>query len=60
VDYRLEQTTDLSTPNWQAAELEAETLLNEEGNTLEFRATTSGSPADKRFYRIRVEAEEGL
>jgi formylglycine-generating enzyme required for sulfatase activity len=57
VDYRLEQTTDLSTTDWQPAELEAETLLNEEGNTLEFRATTSGSLADKRFYRIRVEAE---
>jgi hypothetical protein len=57
VDYCLEQTTDLSTTDWHPAELEAETLLNEEGNTLEFRATTSGSLADKRFYRIRVEAE---
>ncbi|MDA0848432.1 MAG: SUMF1/EgtB/PvdO family nonheme iron enzyme [Verrucomicrobia bacterium] len=57
VNYQIEQTDDLSAPNWQAAELGAQTIINEAGNTLELRAPTTGSAASERFYRIRVEQE---
>jgi hypothetical protein len=57
IRYHLEQTADLVSPNWQAAELEAETLLSEEGNAVEMRAPTSTPTESKYFYRLRIELE---
>lgn len=57
VGYHLEQTADLANPNWQPAELEPETLLNEDGSTVEMRAATSESADSKHFYRLRIELE---
>lgn len=58
VNYQIQQTDDLSAPNWQAAELGAQTIVNEAGNTLELRAPTTGSAASERFYRVRVEVKK--
>lgn len=58
VNYQIQQTDDLSAPNWQAAELGAQTIVNEAGNTLELSAPTTGSAASERFYRVRVEVKE--
>lgn len=57
IRYHLEQTADLVSPNWQAAELEAETLLSEDGNAVELRAPTSTPTESKYFYRLRIELE---
>ena len=58
VNYQIQQTDDLSAPNWQAAELGAQTIVNEAGNTLELRAPSTGSAASERFYRVRVEVKK--